>query len=51
MKRDTNWMWWVISGYYVSAYLFATADLINQFIVTFPPDTESVVGELLLLIR
>jgi hypothetical protein len=47
MKRDTHWMWWVIGGYYVSSYLFVTADLINQFIVTFPPDTESIVGELL----
>jgi hypothetical protein len=44
-------MWWVIGGYYVSSYLFVTADLINQFIVTFPPDTESIVGELLLPVR
>jgi hypothetical protein len=38
-------VWWVVGGYYASSFLFAMADLLNQFVCPLPPDTESVVGE------
>ncbi|CAM9502816.1 unnamed protein product [Discosporangium mesarthrocarpum] len=47
MRWKTNWLWWVIGGYYVSASLFNLADLANQFLCPLPPDTESVVVKII----
>lgn len=45
----SNWLWWVIGGYYVSSWLFNIADGLNQYAL--PPQVlqdaqESIVSQL-----
>ncbi|CAM9421690.1 unnamed protein product [Ectocarpus sp. 6 AP-2014] len=47
MKWRSNWLWWVVGGYFVSSSLFNMADLANQFLCPLPPDTESVVVKII----
>jgi len=47
--RNTNWLWWVIGGYYVSSWLFNIADGINQYVLpsqVLDDAQESVVTQL-----
>lgn len=44
------WVWWVVGGYYVSAWLFNIADFINQSVlppVIFEEASEGVVSQLI----
>ncbi|EKX32290.1 hypothetical protein GUITHDRAFT_121552 [Guillardia theta CCMP2712] len=46
-RTNSNWVWWVVGSYFVSALLFNIADLINQFILPSTIfDEESVVSKL-----
>jgi len=46
-RANTNWVWWVIGSYFVSALLFNMADLANQFVLPSTIfDEESVVSKL-----
>jgi membrane protease YdiL (CAAX protease family) len=49
MRFRTNWLWWVVGGYYVSSLVFSCADLVNQFVL---PESafevaESVVSQMI----
>jgi len=33
MRFRTNWLWWVVGGYFASCWVFNCADLLNQFIL------------------
>ena len=46
---NTNWLWWVIGGYFASSCLFNLADLTNQYILphsVLEDAQESVVSQL-----
>ena len=48
-SRKSKWLWWVIGGYFVSAWLFNASDLINQYILpesVLEEAQESVVSQL-----
>ena len=46
-RTRSNWVWWVVGSYFVSALLFNMADLVNQFVLpTTVFDEESVVSKL-----
>ena len=48
-NRKSNWLWWVIGGYFVSGCLFNLADLSNQYILpqsVLEDAQESVVSQL-----
>jgi len=46
-RTQSNWVWWVVGSYFVSALLFNMADLVNQFVLpTTVFDEESVVSKL-----
>ena len=45
VKWNSQWVWWVVGGYFVSSSLFALADVVNQFVCPLPPDTENIVGK------
>lgn len=50
LKWDTNWLWWTIGGYFVSAWLFNIADFINQVVLpasVFEKAGEGVVSQLI----
>ncbi|CAM9692173.1 unnamed protein product, partial [Phaeothamnion confervicola] len=47
LKWRTQWVWWVIGGYYVSSALFNVADLANQFLCPVMPETEGVVARMI----
>ncbi|KAI0559018.1 CAAX amino terminal protease family protein [Gracilaria domingensis] len=47
-KWRSNWLWWAIGGYYVSALFFNIADVVNQLVL--PPsmfEEETVVSKLI----
>ena len=49
-KWDTYWLWWVVGGYFVSAWLFNIADFANQIILPpylFAEQAEGVVSQLI----
>jgi hypothetical protein len=33
MRFRTNWLWWVVGGYFASCWVFNCADVLNQFIL------------------
>lgn len=37
----------MVGGYFVSSSLFNLADLVNQFVCPIPPDTESLVVQMI----
>ena len=46
-RTESNWVWWVVGSYFVSALLFNVADLCNQFLLPSSIfDEESVVSKL-----
>jgi len=49
-KWDTYWLWWVVGGYFVSAWVFNIADFANQIILPpylFAEQAEGVVSQLI----
>jgi uncharacterized protein len=47
-KLKSNWVWWAIGGYYVSALLFNFADVINQLVLPASLfEEETVVSKLI----
>lgn len=47
-KWRSNWVWWAIGGYYVSALFFNMADVVNQMILPSSLfDEETVVSKLI----
>lgn len=50
LRYDTYWLWWVVGGYFVSAWAFNVADLINQAVLparVFEEAGEGVVSTLI----
>lgn len=49
-KWDSNWLWWTISGYFISSWFFNIADFLNQIILpshVFELAGEGVVSQLI----
>jgi uncharacterized protein len=47
-KIKSNWLWWAIGGYYVSALFFNCADVVNQFLLPAAMfEEENVVAKLI----
>jgi membrane protease YdiL (CAAX protease family) len=49
-KKDTQWVWWTVGGYYVSSFLFNMADFVNQSVLPISileQASESVVSQLI----
>ena len=49
-KVNSNWLWWTISGYFISSYFFNIADFLNQVILpshVFEQAGEGVVSQLI----
>lgn len=47
-KWRSNWLWWAIGGYYVSALFFNTADVVNQLMLPASLfEEETVVSKLI----
>lgn len=49
-KWDSNWLWWTISGYFISSWFFNIADFLNQLILpahVFELAGEGVVSQLI----
>lgn len=47
-KWKSNWLWWAIGGYYISALFFNMADVVNQMILPSSLfDEETVVSKLI----
>ena len=48
--RNTNWLWWVIGGYFASCFVFNMSDFINQLVIPkhyFQSASEGVVSQLI----
>jgi membrane protease YdiL (CAAX protease family) len=49
-KKDTQWLWWTMGGYFVSQWFFNIADTVNQYVLPvaiLEQASESVVSQLI----